>query len=146
MPVAHSFSLDHRVPRVGGLCVDQLIFDGCLGCFPFFSHCELSRFKTSKDEDLMCKHLPFLPCSSPMCSPSHNILHTSLLFLTSCGPVFQRLSTEISGRALCKSSCKGKQAQAGRGSPFRCFCYCCWLHLHLCHAFQVTQFLQAALH
>lgn len=35
-----------------------------------------------------------------------------------------RFSTELSGPAWCKSSSEGKQAQAGRGSSFLCFCCC----------------------
>jgi hypothetical protein len=60
--------------------------------------------------------------------------------------VYQKLSMEISGLAWCKSSGKEKKVGAGRGSPFLCFCCFGWLHLHLCHAFQITQLLLAALH
>jgi hypothetical protein len=55
-----------------------------------------------------------------------------------CGPVYWRLSTEISGLTGCEGSGKGERVQAASGSQFRCFPCSSWLHLCLCHAISVA--------
>ena len=49
-----------------------------------------------------------------------------------CGPVYWRLSMEISGPASCKGSSKWERERAGRGSRLRCYS-CLHLSLHLYH-------------
>lgn len=45
--------------------------------------------------------------------------YSHVLYIRICGPVYQRLPTEISGPAWCKSSREGKLVWAGRWSLFR---------------------------
>ena len=50
----------------------------------------------------------------------------------SCGPVYRRLSTEISGQARCKSSGKRERLRTGREHCLHHLCCCCPCCLHCC--------------